>query len=67
MSLGNKPLIVRLTPELWHAIDVELELAAKHRRGAEWSVSDFVRELIVRGLAHRRRARRRKPKAAPPE
>jgi hypothetical protein len=58
MSKGTRAYLVRIPDDVMEIVQEEIALRNAHSAEEAWTLSEFVRVMILRGIRHRQRARR---------
>jgi hypothetical protein len=58
MSKGTRAYPVRIPDDLMELIEDEVSMRNAHSGGEPWTVVEFIRQMVIRGIRHRKRSRK---------
>ncbi len=58
MSKGTKGYYVRIPDDLMDLIEEEISKRNAHSDATPWTLAEFIRVMVLRGIRHRHRARK---------
>lgn len=65
MSRGTRAYPVRIPDELMELIMEEITMRNDHSSAEPWTVVEFIRVMVIRGIRHRKRSRNQGVESTP--